>query len=55
MFEAKSVRLQKLKPRAVKCRRSATKSRTTYLFGSLEFLKHVPFGTSHSSGVNTLG
>ena len=39
MFEAKSVQLQKLKPRAIKCRRSATKSRKTYLFVSLEFLK----------------
>ena len=39
MFEAKSVQLQKLKPRAIKCRRSATKSRKACLFASLKFLK----------------
>ena len=29
MFEAKSMQLQKLKPRAIKCRRSATKNGKT--------------------------
>ena len=42
-----------LKPRAIKCRRSATKIRKTYVYASLEFLKQVPLGASHGCAGGT--
>ena len=43
-----------LNPRAIKCRRSATENRKTYVYASLEFLKYVPLSDSHGCARGTV-
>ena len=43
-----------LKPRAIKCRRFATKTRKTYVYGSLSFFEQLSFCDSQGCGRGTV-